>query len=407
MNINSKFIVEKLVIHFYFFAHIILLLYMLFSNKLAGDFYGLNVNIDINRLEMLILFALVFISYVSIYIIYKHTVNTPVKLNFRLSINKKKFDIFYFLLLIIQNIFVYSTGVGRVFSESTNRLSPIFALLNVDCLIGIYYIVCRRKGKLYVLNIILYIANNILRGWTGVILVIFFLELYSRYQKGMLQTILKKIWFLIPPFLFIGGGFLYKLFYPIKIYIRLHYFESIPFYEAIVKLVNRISFFSSNVLAIQNNQVINELYWEQGIHLLELKTMFRSLLPRFFMPFKEFRIFANLVEKSLYPDISNSVSTEVGITSYIYNIFTTNLGEFIIWILGLIIGSLIIRIFYLLYEEKKGQLSFLWFLYLIDIVKVGSLSLLSTYYLYLLYMTPILLLLGVIKIKKKTRNGFL
>lgn len=393
--------VEKIVLSLYLFAHFILLIYMLKTHLYAGDFYDQNIPILLPDINLILFFIITVWGYVCFYWFYIKTSAIKIRIKYKFKINKNRFDIFYAVLLIIQTFFVINTGVGRVFSETTNKLSPIFSLLNVDCIFGIYYFTCRRKKTLYVFNIVLFVINNLVRGWSMVFLTLFFYELYFRAKKGAIKNVACGLWMSISPILILGGGFLYKIIFPLKQYIRMGYSSTIPFTEAVIKLVNRISFFSSSTLAFQNANYIKDLYFIQGIHLLEFKTLIRPILPRQLMPFKEFRIFSNLLLQSVYHDISITVSSEMGILSYIYCLLHTNLAEFLMWLICICLIGLFIKLLFQLFAEYDGQLNFLWFYFLIDIIKTGSLSALSFYYTYLIYMIPVLLIFGVIKITKQ------
>ena len=397
---KNSFAVEKAIICFYIFAHFIGLIYMIQSKKLAGDFYGMNVPVTLSTLELILAFALTITIYFLFYMLYKLSAIRKIAIKYKFSLNKNLFDRFYFILLLAQTVFVLTTGVGRVFSGANSRFSFIFSILNIDCIFGIYFFLCRRRKFIYILNISLFLFNNFIRGWFGVVLTLFFYETYCQIQKGTLKRYSNKLWWSVPPILFMGGGLIYKLVYPIKMYIRLHERVSLSYLDAVIKLMNRISFFPVSILAFQNVNQISKLYNWQNINFLEIKTMLRPILPRFLMPFKEFRVFSNLIEMTLYPDIPNTVSTEMGVVSYFYVLIKTNLCELIFWIFFICAVSLFVKIIFQMFCEYDGQLDFLWFLFLIDLIKVGSLSTLSYYYLYFFYLIPIMFAIGVIKIKR-------
>src|SRR5690606_26706146 len=64
--------------------------------------------------------------------------------------------------------------------------------LPTDVLFLLYFGHFRKKGIPY-LNLILYIIINVLRGWTGIWLVLFFIEIYFHLKTKSLNKIKKRV----------------------------------------------------------------------------------------------------------------------------------------------------------------------------------------------------------------------
>ena len=65
---------------------------------------------------------------------------------FYISVSCRRFGCVLFFFVIFHIAFVVTTGVGRVFSNATHPLSPIFALTNPASIFYFYYLLVRREG---------------------------------------------------------------------------------------------------------------------------------------------------------------------------------------------------------------------------------------------------------------------
>ena len=97
------------------------------------------------------------------------------------------------LVLVLQLLYMASNlfyglniaGAGNI--QSGNKLTYIFILLDPDYLFFIYYGIYR-ENKLFVPNLVVYMASNLLRGWNGMFLFILFFETCRSYRSGLLTA---------------------------------------------------------------------------------------------------------------------------------------------------------------------------------------------------------------------------
>jgi hypothetical protein len=100
--------------------------------------------------------------------------------------------IFSLQFLDLLTLLLFDFGrVGGV-SSSTNFLVVLVSYLPSDILFLLYYGHCRKKGAPY-FNLALYLIINVLKGWTGIWLILFFIEIYFQLKNTPFKKIANKV----------------------------------------------------------------------------------------------------------------------------------------------------------------------------------------------------------------------
>lgn len=396
---------EKITIMLYIISHTVLALYMMFNRKYAGEAKGINT-LMVDNLSIFTLLLVTILGYIILYWFYKKTRLKKPCFKFlllNLELNIRKMHYFFFILVVAQLLFFIYTGVGRVYGSATSSISFIFSFLSVDSLFLFYYVLGREKRKIYLLNILLFSALELMRGWTGFILDILVIEMYFYFKnrkKNILDPILIST---IPTALILFGGKIYQYVFQFKNYIRYNsWFLKIDYIEGLVQLTSRLSFFPLSVSVFQNFRIIKELYLAENIFLKDIQAMFRPLLPRFIMPFKEFRTLNNAFKQAIYYDITNKTSANVGFIGYTFQLFYTEFFTGVVWLFLMTMMFLIISSIIRSAEQYKGQLNILYFLLLINIYQIATLETVYSYgYIRLFYLIPFMFLFKIIRVRKR------
>lgn len=272
--------VEFFIIIFWIFADLLQLLFILNTHILFGDFFPWEVTLS--DMQIILLASLQILSYFLVYKFYFFFIKNKklTKTYINLDKNIYKFLDYFFSFWVMVNIIYLAIGLTcPAGSYKLSRVTFIIHLLPIDILFVIYYILNRNQNNeiIYITNIILYLVLQLAKGWTGIILKIFFLEMYFRTK----QKIHLKFLLLIP-IIFISGVVLYQFAYPLKQAIR--YGLSIyilPFSEAFVLLLNRLSMMG-NMLAIfqYHSDILNLLnsFYPMNFEILKF---FRAMIPSF------------------------------------------------------------------------------------------------------------------------------
>lgn len=162
----------------YVFSNIVGTSIMLVTGNLIGDSTGGLVHNDVTLLwaTALLVFSYIFILILVFNFVWRIRVEAT---QFRMSddILGKRIGIFLFILQVGYILFNYLNGVNVAGSieKTDSSLSVLFVLVPADTLFFIYYGVFRRNRYFYP-NLLVWMASNILRGWSGVFLFIVFFE---------------------------------------------------------------------------------------------------------------------------------------------------------------------------------------------------------------------------------------
>jgi hypothetical protein len=364
-----------------------------------------HIDLLVPNTGIVLLFLITLGSYFVLYVVYQKTKNVKIQFTqHKLIWNEKRLDTFFLIFVCAQILFFFKTGVGKVGGESQSLVSFLFAILDIRALFPIYYLLRRKaKRKIFYINVLLYCAWQIAKGWSGFFLGIVFYELYFflKDRKVSVGDILK--FSVIPVFILLLGGKAYQYIAPLKESIRYNMpsYNEITYTEGLTKLTSRLTFFPISVGAYQNKETIARLY-DQDLQLKELKGLLRPLLPSFMMKNKDFRNMNNLVIYAAYPDVNNKTGAGMGLFCHVYILLLADLGEAIVWACCFFIFAFFSKMLLDSLETFKGQFNLLYFMMLLTFAVTGSLEINFAYGIFpLFYLLPILFMFKVIKIQRK------
>lgn len=401
---------EKIVITIYILSHLVSGLYLIANRKYTGEAKAIDY-LTVNNITIFWMLFILVIGYFIMYGFYKATKNSKFRFIFmprKIEVNKNKAHKFIFVVLIAQLIFSLTTGVGRVGSTATSSYSFLFSFFRVESAFLFYYILCRDRKKIFVINVILFFIYRLSLGWTWFIFQYAVIELFIYFNKHRKYVKLSNIkTVMYTGILMLLGAKVYQYLYQLKFYIRLNTWEfKLNYLDSLSALTNRFSFFPLSVANYQNLELIKLLYHQEGIYLKDILAMFRPLVPGFLMPFKYFRPMNNVFVQAIHNDITPITSSNAGIFSYATTLFYSDFFTGVLWLvltlfLFILIASLIKAL-----EEYEGQLNIVYFLLIIEVFNVAALEQVFSYgYLSLFYIAPFLLIFKVIKVKYGRGNN--
>lgn len=413
----KKYVLEKIYLYFY----IVPLLIIAIATIINLEYYGeaKYITLGLNRVEIILLFIMSLLCYFFVYILYKKTkYKIPHFKGFpKITFNKRRTNIIVFFILIIQIAYTLFTGNGRVSSMevqviNSNILSSVINLLNIQSFFNIYFIFCREERKLsnniFWINTLLYSIYQLIQGWTSFIFELGFIQmfLFLKNRRRNYTKIITSFPVALSTIFFIFGSLIYKIFYPLKNFIRSNQLYdlaafNISYFDAMQKLIERFCNFPITLLSIQNANKIISLYRVQTTPLIEVVSFFRPLLPGFIFPFKNFRSLNNLVLNSAYINLVSNTGTGFSIVCYVYLLFRADFIAGICWlILFFLLSLLTTSIFYAINNENNDA-SILYFMFLIAIIQNGSLEINFSYGIIGgIYLYIILYFMGAFKFVK-------
>lgn len=162
----------------YVFSNIVGTSIMLVTGELIGDSTGGLVYNDVILLwaTVLLVFSYIFMLVPAFNFLWRMKVKAT---QFRMSddILGKRIGVFLFIIQIGYILFNYLNGVNVAGSieKTDSSLSVFFVLIPTDALFLIYYGVFRENRCFYP-NLLVWIASNLMRGWSGIFLFILFFE---------------------------------------------------------------------------------------------------------------------------------------------------------------------------------------------------------------------------------------
>lgn len=415
----KKNVLEKVYLYFYIVALFIMAIATIVNLQYYGE--AKYVALGLNRLEIFMLFLITLLSYIFAYIFF---IKTKYRIPHFKNIPKVKFDVIktnklVFLILLIQIIYTLITGEGRVSATETQVikggiLSSVFNFLNIKSFFNIYFIFCRPENKYYKyifwLNTLLYSILQLIQGWTSFIFQLGFIQmfLFIKNKKKNYTKFLASFPMTLSLVFFLVGSYIYKLIYPLKNFVRYNQTYSISsfnisYFDALQKLIERFCNLPITLLSIQNTDKIISLYRAQETPLIEVISFFRSLLPSFIFPFKNFRTLNNLVLNSAYSNLIASTGTGFSFVCYVYILFRADIVAGIIWVIFFLLLFFSTTSILYAINNEKNDVSILYLMFLVGIMLNGSLEINYSYgiiggvYLYI-----ILYFLGSFKL---LRNG--
>ena len=253
------------------------------SGKYSADLQGIDVGINTNELLYIALVNQLFLLMAVFIFNILNSRNIKIG-NLRFEFNKDRFSVFFFIILILNMVFFFSTGVGKVYSTKTHYLKTLFIILEPGNIFFLYYLIVRNTGsKLFFVNVVLYSILQISKGWTSFILIIGVFELYFfilRNNKSKLFRLPFIFSVIIPLLLFTGGSVAYKYAFLVKNEIRGSSVESVSldYIGSTVLLASRLS--NYNVAAgfySKLDDVVNVVRAQEEFS--ELKSFSQYFLP--------------------------------------------------------------------------------------------------------------------------------
>ncbi len=354
------------------------------TNINAGEFSSFSINAAPEELLFIVLMNMfVFFIFYGIYILLsRRGVYFSKILRFRL--HQHKLNIIFMFILIIQLLFLLSTGVGRLLSDAAHPLSPVLSLFFPDAFFPVYYIINRTKingskNKVFYLNVILYSSLKLMQGWSGFILIIAFLELYHQTKYIKLKFRYICISTLIPLLILSAGGLVYKYVYQFKNDIRGTPVSEITYSQGVSLLASRLSMLPVSIAAYDRMDDVASIFNRDPIFMKEVVALGRPVLPRFIMPNKEFRPLNNHVLEAYYPEIGDKTSANMGFYMYLTALVAADFIQAAFYIVVLIFMIFLAKVFFSTIEIYRGQLNFIFFILLIDVANIASLEVVFGY----------------------------
>ncbi len=271
-------------------------LYFINTGHLLGEVSDFNFKSEETSIyiNLLIIFFYLFFLVVIFRFFSKIHVNSLLDNDCRIKWCKAEF-FWGKLLIIIQILFIFYFCLTNTFgANSLNRdggiISALWVVLSPDNLFFIYYSIFR-KSRYAKYNLLLAILSNILRGWSGILIFIVFIELCYRYREGKLKIrLLSKIcgiMFLLYPVIlavkygirdsFLTNSNFWESFDRSWLYVFnnngvLGYINGLLF--GIEQFFSRIQLFSNAVVVyslkheLANFVITNKVtsYWQEGIY---------------------------------------------------------------------------------------------------------------------------------------------
>ncbi len=404
--------VYKIYLEFYIVAIIVLGLEMLFLRETVGDEVG-GISLIFNGFELFLLMLIQIVTLLLVLPLHrfckKHRMIVGKRIFFQL--NMRRVHYFVFFLLIIQIFCTVITGNGVtkadvVNSNNNSVLAMLCNLLKVQSFFPIYYICAREKRRLYVVNIVLYAVWQLICGWSSFIVLIAFWELYCLFKerkiKKSIMVLFERFSLLIVIFMYGAGALLYKFIWPLKNTIRYGFsFGKITVVDGLTRLVSRLTNFPQSLIAVQNSERISYLYNNQSVWNPDVLSLFKSLVPSFIMPNKEFRPISNLVKQSIWYDIVPGTGTGLNFFSVGYNIFKADFMEGFVWIGIFLILFWVTLELVVMFDNGTNSTNILIFLFIFQVLYSGSMETCFSYgYLGMVYLLPIMIIFGVVRIKR-------
>ncbi len=195
-------------------------------------------------------------------------------------------QLLYFAYFLISGV-----GVAGSAEKDQSILSKIWVLIPIDVVFLLYYSTYR-SSKYFVLNLIINLVSNLMRGWSGVLLTVIFIEsciLIRRKQVSWGKLFCCGL----------GITLLYPFLYYGKIFARYYGFASDATFndflntlssfdllnllsDAIIQIGDRIQLISSSISTYQISNQLGELisiglvtpFWLEGIHSLAWDRLF-------------------------------------------------------------------------------------------------------------------------------------
>lgn len=401
---------EKYVIRIYraifMIASLITGLLTIINRQMYGEGIGAGLNLD-NIELIIILFIDIGMIYLSIPV-YEKTKKKRIRIagvpSYQLVLTKR-IHIFVLAVLLLQTLFTIRTGNGVVGAEhaaSGTVLSYFFNALKISSFMPIYFVAARdTKKPLYWINTVLWIVYSLICSWTGLLLTVPFLELFLRAKERKLSVGVKVLYrfsAFTGGMAILTGGWIYRYAYALKNTIRYGYqMGTLSYFEGLERLILRFTVYPLDVVSVVNHSRITQLYRTQGVTFVDVRGIFRSLLPGFMMN-KDFRTMHNIIIQSMYNDVTNTTSSNYGLPFYWFNLVSSSVIDFLIYAIVAVLLMIVSKKIIYAFDDGSGKTDVLYYLLIFNFMSGSSIESLFAYsYFGLIYFIPFMILLGVIK----------
>ncbi len=196
-------------LYLFIVVNIIASLIMFSSNELLGDLESIelySVNILVFSVTLVVLFYfLIQKSLFNLLTRIKYIKLFPIK-----KVGKRDSTIIGVIIVFLQisyAVFNIKEGVNTAGALNLKTNSPFalfWVLIPIDAVFTIYY-VYYRESNLFKYNLFIFIVSNLLRGWSGVFLIVIFFEWCRSYRNNRINSLylilLSVIGILLYPFL--------------------------------------------------------------------------------------------------------------------------------------------------------------------------------------------------------------
>ena len=248
---------------------------------------------------------------------------------------------------------------------------------------------------------------QIIKGWTGFVLIIFFMELYFFYinSKKKRRFLFSNRFFyvlIVPLSILFLGAFVYQGLYVLKNNVRDVAVSKITYSESISLLANRLTNFPISLGAyVKQDQILSS--YIKSSELNELRGFVRPILPASLMNDKSFRAINNSVMLPFYASYQESSSVDVGFAMYYYLLLRADPVDaiFSLCLTCFLFGMCVLLI--KLFSSNSKDLDLLVFFIAFSIIyTVSNEMVFSRQYLMMIVYFFVMVLLGVVKFRKRS-----
>jgi hypothetical protein len=253
------------------------------------------------------------------------------------------------------------------------------------------------------MNILLWVAWQIVSGWSSVLLLVCFLELYFVLRNISSRYVVNCIIVLfLPLILFSSGALAYKFIYPLKNEIRgrlVH--KDIGYTDGAVLLAERLNNFNIAVAGFQRADAVESIYKSYNKPNKELLTIFRPIVPSSLMDKNSIATLNNDILRAYKPDLTLKTSSDAGFFTYSFLFSKSSFGYFLIYLSFSFLLLVCVKLTLDGFAQYRGQLDFIWFLCLFSFFYTCTLEqVFASFIRFILYFMPFLWLTGCFKFKK-------
>ena len=343
------------------------------------------------------------LSYILCYFIFQKFKNLKLgNPKYFFKINYSRFNYFMFIygiIMIIYSLIYDDFKAGGMVVTSSSIFASLFPYNGI---FYYYYCICRKDYKKSVyINTGLFFFYNLINGYVGIIMILFFYELHFLFQNKTISSFKCFIYSFGSTIL---GIFAYSFFSPIKWSIRHGAdFKVLSLSDSADKLLSRISHLHTTIFSIENIDFIKESYLQQEIALMEFKTYFRPIIPSFIFKNKLFHSVGNIIHNKLYNYTRTNGTDSPSILTYLNVLGKCDFISFLGWLILTVFSLLMIKYICNKLQSYEGQFDMLFFWLIVATLSIcGNLeTLFSNSYIKIVFFIPVLFFMKIIKLKKR------